>query len=407
MTTKPPINGYQIFWDFGDGSTDNSTVSPIHTYTNRGSYTVELTVISPNGCVANAVFPDDIRVDSIPTADFDWNFENCSQGLTNFENQSSPNDGEIAEWAWNFDNGQTSDLTDPTINLGDAGIYDVFLQVTDSNQCTDTIRQAVEWFPPATIDIQLDDDLGCYPHTVQFEQFSDSIPGYEPFWEFGDGASSTRWAPNHVYADSGLYTVRLSVTNPIECPVSEVFEELILVIDPPFADFSYSPERPNNFEPEVEFENLSQNAQSWFWDFGNGDDSNQESPTYSYPDTGLYLVTLFADQYTGCRDSLSQLVDVEPQFTYFLPNAFSPNFDGLNDEFRGTGLTETIRSFEMNIFNRWGELVFQTNNPNDSWNGKKNNTGVPSPQGVYVYSVRIISGRGEVFTYEGFVTLIR
>ncbi|MEO1438634.1 MAG: gliding motility-associated C-terminal domain-containing protein [Bacteroidota bacterium] len=197
------------------------------------------------------------------------------------------------------------------------------------------------------------------------------------------------------------------MTNPIECTVSEVFEELILVIDPPFADFSYSPERPNNFEPEVEFENLSQNAQSWFWEFGNGDGSNQESPTYSYPDTGLYLVTLFADQYTGCRDSLSQLVDVEPQFTYFLPNAFSPNFDGLNDEFRGTGLTETIRSFEMVIHNRWGELVYQTTNPTDAWNGRKNNTGAPSPQGVYVYQVKITSGRNKPFNYQGFTTLIR
>ncbi|MEO1438029.1 MAG: PKD domain-containing protein, partial [Bacteroidota bacterium] len=402
-----PINGYDIFWDFGNGIRDTATVSPTTTYELQGLYDVTLTIISPLGCESMETFDGMIKVDTVPTAQFDWNYENCQVGWTNFTDLSIENDGRIVDWIWDFGDGNTSDFQSPYHDYDTAGLYDVSLIVTDFNLCADTISQEVLWYPPADIDIDVDDYLGCNPHPVTFINNTTPREEYTAFWNFGDDTTSEAWEPSHVYADPGDYDVTISVNNPINCLVTETVEDMVRITPPPVSDFVFNPNNPTNFDPEVTFTELSEHADIWLWDFGNGDISSEMDPVYSYPDTGIYPVTLVVGQLSGCTDSLTQFVDVSPLFTYFLPNAFTPNDDQLNDEFRGTGLVETISSFEMLIWNRWGEAVFQTSNPNEGWNGRKNNSGNDSPQGVYVYTVKILSGRGEEFTYEGFVTLVR
>jgi len=110
---------------------------------------------------------------------------------------------------------------------------------------------------------------------------------------------------------------------------------------------------------------------------------------------------------TSCPDTISKLIDVQPVLRYFLPNAFTPNNDASNDLFIGTGYLDGIQDFQLNVWNRWGEMVFETEDPFDGWNGQKDNTGDPSPQGVYVYNISFTGPRGEQETREGHVTLIR
>ncbi|MEM7105431.1 MAG: PKD domain-containing protein [Bacteroidota bacterium] len=401
-----PIIGYDIFWDFGDGAT-STTESPTHTYTETGIYDVTLTVISPLGCLSEMVFEDFITVDTIPTADFSWNLDDCEDGLLNFRDESLQNGGFVNGWSWNFGDGNFSDLQNPSHAYEFQGTYMVSLQVTDENGCTDMIEQEVTWWPPSRIDIAVDDYLGCIPHPVQFINNSDPLDNYDVFWEFGDGNTSTEVEPAHIYESSGNYDVTISITTPTGCTTTETVNNMVRVMEKPVAAFSYSPPNPNNFEPEVQFTDESQLISQWEWDFGNGDFALQQNPFYSYPDTGVYVVTLVVTQLGGCQDSTSQLVDVEPLFTYYLPNAFTPNEDGVNDGFRGAGITYTLSQFEMTIWNRWGELVFQTNDPEEAWNGRRNNNGRLSPLGVYVYQVNLTSGRGERHEYKGFVTLVR
>jgi len=181
----------------------------------------------------------------------------------------------------------------------------------------------------------------------------------------------------------------------------------VTVLAAPTANFICTPENPTNFAPEVTFTDQSTDAVNWSWDFGTGDNSSLQNPIYAYPDTGKYEVQLIATHQSGCQDSISKFIDVQPRYTYHLPNAFTPNYDDVNDGFRGAGIFYGIKSFDMIIWNRWGEMVFQTNDPNIAWNGRKNNTGQMLPLGVYVYQVRLSGARGIKENLTGYVTLVR
>ena len=109
----------------------------------------------------------------------------------------------------------------------------------------------------------------------------------------------------------------------------------------------------------------------------------------------------------GCQDSVTYTLDVKPEVRYFIPNAFTPNFDTTNDIFKGKGTLPGISNFRMQIWNRWGALLFESSDPNDGWNGTKFNNGKLLQAGVYVYYVDFIGPRGKSFHYEGFVTLVR
>jgi gliding motility-associated-like protein len=108
-----------------------------------------------------------------------------------------------------------------------------------------------------------------------------------------------------------------------------------------------------------------------------------------------------------CLDTLVQFIDVEPKVTFYLPNAFTPNEDTVNDFFAGTGVTRGITNFRLEIWDRWGQRIFETGNPKEAWNGRVNNTGRQAPGGVYVCLVSYSGPRGEPFEYKGFATLIR
>ena len=135
--------------------------------------------------------------------------------------------------------------------------------------------------------------------------------------------------------------------------------------------------------------------------------SAEQHPSFTFPDTGRQEVTLVVTHESGCQDTLKQSLDVIPEVRYFLPNAFTPNFDGLNDDFLGTGIFDGLSNFQMTIWNRYGEVLFQTNDPFHGWSGTKSDSGEPLPGGVYVYLVTYNGPRGEPFELKGFATLIR
>lgn len=187
-------------------------------------------------------------------------------------------------------------------------------------------------------------------------------------------------------------------------------DTVTITINPqPVASFITNPTMPNALEPTVHFiDNSSGQVNNWTWNFGDFGASSQSNPTITYPsDTGTYAVQLIVSNQFGCIDTVDGKVTIHPFFAFYAPNAFTPNNNGLNDAFmvKGDGIDNS--TFEMLIYNRWGELIFKSNNLNYGWNGTKNNSGKNLDSDVYVWKVKFNTYTGEEKNYIGHVTLLK
>lgn len=398
-------------WQFdlnGTPYSNSSDWSPIVPFPEPNRYLGKLLLNPGEECADTA----DIVVDIFPglTADFSYTYDTCVAGPVTFTDLST-SVADIVTWKWQFGvpNGIADDQN-PEYLYQIPGTHPVRLRITDLNKCTHTKIIPIEYLPaPQYIIIQPDSYVGCVPGEITFNNLSVPIDStYHIVWSFGDGSTVENViSPIHTYNTPGLYDVTVAITSPIGCFVSDSFPGLIRVVPSPEANFTFSPEDPSNIEPMVTFTDLSKDANRWFWQFDRFGTSNQQNPVYTFPDTGLMRIMLVATHPEGCKDSMIQFLDVRPEIRWYMPNAFSPNGDGVNDGFFGKGFLEGVDDFNMTIWNRWGELVFETNDPNEQWNGRAQNTGANSPSGVYVVRVTFTEPRGEKRDIRGFATLIR
>lgn len=348
------------------------------------------------------VFPD-------INADFSYEYDTCVAGPVQFTDLSETGADRIVSWDWQFGDGEMSDRQNPAHIYRDPGDIPVTLTVTDNNECRESITLPLAYFPvPSLIVIAPSAFNGCAPANIFFDNLSFPIDEtYDIRWDFGDGGGSDQISPFYTYEQDGVYTVAVDITSPIGCTTDTVFHDLITVLPSPVAGFRFEPDEPSNIEPEVQFFDQSEGAIARRYEFSTGYTTNVANPTYTFPDTGRYEVLQLVTHPSGCTDTLVQIVDVKPDVRYYLPNAFTPNEDSLNDLYLGKGVLQGIRNFSMTIWSRWGELLFETNNPDEGWNGRKFNAGSPLPNGVYVVIVKFIGPRGEDFEFKHFATLIR
>lgn len=402
------INSYDWSFDLNNGdtatfTTENATVS----FPDLGTYEGQLILNLGSQCDDTA----NIFVNIYPEiqADFSFAYDTCVAGPVSFTNNSFSGTGNITDNFWEFGDGNTSNQVNPNYLYNAPGTIPVNLTVEDVNGCVDDTTQIVNWFPvPPILIIEPSIFIGCAPQDVFFNNLSTPIDDtYDIQWTFGDGGTSTEISPSYTYENPGVYDVSISVTSPIGCMISDFFPNWITVFESPTAAFTFSPNQPTNFLPDVDFTDQSIDAAQWFWDFNGQGNSIDQNPMFTFPDTGLQEVTLIVTHETGCQDTTIQIIDIAPKVAYFLPNAFTPNSDAVNDLFYGKGFFLGMQNFNLTIWNRWGELVFETTDPDEGWNGRKNNEGRNSPQGVYVVVVTYTGPRGENIELKGFATLIR
>ncbi len=343
-------------------------------------------------------------------ADFEFDYDTCIAGPVTFTDQTPEGTIPFSSWQWTFGDGSTSEEQHPVYEYRTPGLRDVELVVTNEISCKDSITKSVNWYPvPPLIIIEPSAEEGCPPMPVTFTNLSAPVDEtYDIIWDFGDGNSVNAISPTHIYQEPGTFTVSVDITSPIGCYTSKTFPNLIFVDSFPEAAFSYTPPTGiSNFAPDVQFYDQSRHARFWEWTFNGEDYTFLKNPAYTFRDTGLQLVELVITHHYGCQDTARQWVDVEPQVTFFMPNAFTPNEDAKNEEFRGGGYFRGIRDYEMTIFDRWGGVLFQSRNPEEGWNGRRKNTGKAVPNGVYVYAIQFKGPRGQRQEYQGFVSLIR
>ncbi len=372
-----------------------------------GRYTGHLLLNPSFSCSDTLTIIYDVFAD--PVAEFSFEYDTCRAGPIRFQDESVASSGSIDRWTWSFGDGRGSTASSPLHEYLNAGSSFVRLRVEDENGCLDSTQQQVRYFPvPPVIIVSPDVTRACLGQPVTFTNLSEVVDEtYTTEWSFGNQDTSLAFSPTYTYPDTGTYDIGLRLTSPIGCQTDTLFRNLVTIEPSPVAGFTFDPASPDILEPDVQFINLSENANRFFWDFGDSRTSTLMEPLHTYQDTGLQQIRLVATHPLGCQDTARQVIDIFPKVTYFLPNAFSPNGDSRNDVFRGKGYLEGIRQFRLQIWNRWGAVIYSTDDPTEGWNGRVDNTGREAPAGNYLCRVVYISPRGEREEVSSTVTLIR
>lgn len=399
-----------FYWRFNiKGNTvESNEWSPTISFPDTGRYRGVL-VLNENtvcGDTANII----IQIHPDIKADFNFQQDTCKAGILNFNNLSfSQAAGGITRYNWQMGDGRNASTRDVSHEYQRPGNYVVRLTVEDQNVCRDSLSKPVPYYPsPKEIIVAPDVVDGCAPQTVNFLNLSKPIDDtYDITWTFGDGSTGKGLQPEHLYVNPGIYDVSVTVVSPLGCESAASWNNLITVKPSPKAGFFFTPEKLSSFAPTVSITDASVDAIRWRWDLNGERVLTLQNPVYTFRDTGWQYVTQYVFHESGCVDSLTRWIDVEPLVTYFLPNAFTPNQDGLNEAFLGKGVLEGMQSFDMWIFNRYGEEVFATKNPDTGWNGRYNNSGRDMPQDVYVCKVRYVTPRRQLVEIYREVMLLR
>ena len=405
------INSNKYFWNFGDGPAYVNQFNGTHTYSKNGFYTIRLVAIdSLTGCTDTLVQTRAMQVGS-PVAAFTsfTPLQGCSPlsiSLTDTSTSHSP----IVSRYWNFGNGNAGISNSDSVYTvyGNPGNYAVELIVTDSLGCTDTLTKPnfVQVHGP-TGTYQASNSSGCVPlsETFDLKLNNTSIDTLD----FGDGniyIGNGNSNPTHTYTAPGTYHTLLILTDAFGCHTIDTTKTIIEAHAIPVVNFSFGPADPEVGQP-VQFTDLSTNATSWNWTFGdatNESSAASQSPTHVYDKGGVYTVKETVDSSSGgCVESITKTITILSKL--IIPNVFSPNNDGVNDFFFAQAYG--ISQIEIVIVDRWGHEVYSKTDNKINWDGK-NNGGGEVAAGTYFYTIKATpEGGGKVSTYNGFVELLR
>lgn len=341
-------------------------------------------------------------------ADFTFDYDTCVAGPIVFKDQSVSGAGPVQKWDWNFIEGK-SPLKDPVFEFEKPGVKTTRLIVEDINQCRDTLVKFINYFPvPALVVIEPNTFIGCQPANIFFDNLSYPIDSTYKFeWDFGDGGTSDQLSPTHLYTDIGTYTVKLKLISPIGCETDNTWPNLIKVVPSPTAGFTFDPEKPDYYNNTVRFTDTSKDASYYLWVFDSLGTSVAQNPSFTFRDTGYFNIQQIVLHTSGCTDTATVTIPILPIVDFYMPNAFTPNNDGINDEFIPVGRFFGLKSYTFSIWNRWGDRIFATNDYQEGWNGQRNNTGEISPPGVYAYTIDYLDAFGKEKSLKGHCTLIR
>jgi gliding motility-associated-like protein len=220
-----------------------------------------------------------------------------------------------------------------------------------------------------------------------------------------NGGQTSYGDSTNICLSAGIYTVDVTSIGLNGCKEVFTYPNMLTIYPKPSADFSWTPSTPNTVsDNHVTFYPVNQNNNStWFWELAANTTTTEKNPTVTYEDQGKYPITLVVITEYGCRDTVTKVLDIKDEFILWVPNAFTPNGDGLNEVFTGKGIG--IKKFEMNIYDRWGNNVFQTNDIHKGWDGTFK--GVLCKDDIFVYRISAIDNNGVNHTKTGHVTLMK
>ncbi len=398
-------------WNFGDSSPLSPLQNPTHLYANTGTYPVSLIVTNSNGCKDTMI--KNVVVHPVPNALFST--ENvCKGSIVPFNDLSTIAAPDVLQfWSWNFGDATPLNNNQNTLHLYAAiGTYTVQLLVVSNFGCRDSISKAITINPNPVVVFSTPDTVGCNPLCVNFQNSSTIATGSNAslLWNFGDGTTSAQ-ASNHCFINNSVFTpstfeVSLTVTSDSGC-VSILAKNSYITVNPnPIADINVDKNVTSIIDPIITFTNLSSGENAWSWNFGDNTTSSIEAPLpHSYADTGRYQITLIVSNQYSCYDTTNKTIVIEPDWALFIPNTFTPNGDGINETFQGIGFG--LLEYEMMIFDRWGNKIYETKKYNDPWDGKANTGSEMAQIDSYVYLINIKDVKKIKHSYRGIINLVK
>lgn len=295
----------------------------------------------------------------------------------------------------------------PTFTGLAPGSYNIVVRDAQGCLVTDNVVLVNVSNVPEVI-INSDFTEGCRPLTVNLTNISDPTLTDVTVWDLGDGTTFEGSTLSHTYENAGCYDIHVVITTYDGCITEATFNDFICVWELPIAEFEYTPEEPDVIDNVVQFENLSEFASTYEWDFGDGVTGFDFEPDHAYPEigNGLYQVRLIAITDKGCRDTAYQYVLINEVIQYFIPNTFTPDGDNFNENFKPIFSSIFIpQDFHFVIYNRWGEVVWESYDYTAGWNGTYGDVLVQD--GVYVWQLTFReNGSDKKYEENGHITLL-
>ena len=244
----------------------------------------------------------------------------------------------------------------------------------------------------------------CIEDPISFNALQQ--PNVTYLWDLGDGNFSDLPSLEHQYNEPGIYYVQLTVNSETDSNVYKKSSEFELVIhDKPSSSININSVEENGI-PFKQFSQSNNDLNAIVWDFGDGSKSTEFEPIHRYLHKGNYLATLDITDENNCSNSFSRSINVEEVFNLMAPNTFTPNGDGINDNFIPESLKIMDVEFTMTIFNKFGKRLYQTKNINQPWEGIDQNSGQKCQEGNYLWVVQLINKNGETEQYKGAILLL-
>jgi gliding motility-associated-like protein len=379
---------FSYLWSSGGTSSTENNL-PAGTY--------NIVVTDSAGCVDSAVIvitePPALSVSINPN-----NIDACIGDSITLAAQATGGTGSYV-YLWNPSSQTTASILFTASNSGQYSVT-----VTDANGCTDNAVAFITVNPLPIADFSVDTTNGCAPVCVNFLSVTTSDT-YS--WAFGDTGHNNGFMPYYCYTKPGTYSVTLMVTDSNGCKNSITKTNLITVFPVPVADFFPSPFRTDIYSPEIIFTNTSDGATTALWNFADGQSSSSYNTTHSYAEPGKYGVLLTVCNTFGCCDTITKFVKVDGSFTYFVPTAFTIDGDNINELFFAKGVGIDTERYLLQVFDRWGELIWETTDLNQGWNGVAKN-GDLANSAVYVWKASVWEKDKNLHhNFIGHVTLLR
>ncbi len=391
------IPPYTYNWNTGE-TTANITVTPL----TQTQYNVFAT--DAEGCISNT---ENVTISILPRVEFN---------ITANKDTVCPNEPVLITSIIN--NGRPPyTITDEENNVisSNSIIYPTenetyIYTVTDACGSAITDSVTIQTYDIPNLNIQSDITSGCEPLNVQF-LVPDNNSNYNYKWTYTNGTniSDISFGANttHTFINSGSYNVGVSVTTDKGCKTSFTIDSLIDVYKKPIARFISNPQTVSIINPQINFTNLSELADYYIWSFGDGDSSMFADPTHKYNDISEYTVSLIAVTNYGCKDTVKKTITIVEQPTLYVPTAFSPDGDGINDLFQIQANGIDLDNYNLRIYNRWGELIFESNDIENSWNGTAKGKNTLVELGTYVWLIVYKDINNVEYQKSGTVTVIR